>query len=265
MTEAQWLSSTNPHEMLAFLNEMRPKGFGAVLCKIGLRQSKINSRKLFLFACACCRRIWPLLVDERSRQAIETAELYADGLTGKNALHQALMSAKAASVDSVRPRVMVGEWQAAAQARAAEAVALTLDSADPADEAATWAKEAIRAWAAQGPTHEPAPASYLARKSKSTITPEAAWIAEGIAQCDLLYDLFSNPFRPPALDPAWRTPPVVKLADTIFRERAFSKLPELAKLLEQAGCKCPEILQHFRNNKEHVRGCWALDFLLGKK
>jgi hypothetical protein len=265
MTDAQWLSSTNPHEMLAFLSEMRPKGFAAVLCKIGLRQSKINSRKLLLFACACCRRILPLLVDERSRRAIETAELYADGLTGKRALHQATKVAKDASVDSVRPRVMVGEWQAAAQARAAEAVALTLDSADPADEAATWAKEAIRAWAAQGPTNEPAPYSYVTRKSKTTITPEAAWIAEGIAQCDLLYDLIGDPFRPPKLDPAWRAPPVVKLADTIYRERAFSKLPELAKLLEQAGCKCPDILQHCRNNKEHARGCWVLDFVLGKR
>ena len=135
-----------------------------------------------------------------------------------------LEAARAASLESVRPRVMMGEWQAAAQSRAAEAVAITLDSDDTADEAATWAKEAIRALGHPGADNEPVQLSYLPRKANHpAITPEAAWIAEGIAQCDLLYDLFGNLFHPPPLDPAWRTPPVVKLADTIFRERALQQ------------------------------------------
>jgi hypothetical protein len=49
----------------------------------------VTDRKLCLFGCACCRRIWRFVVDDRSRLAVERAELYVDGLISAKELEMA--------------------------------------------------------------------------------------------------------------------------------------------------------------------------------
>jgi hypothetical protein len=81
----------------------------------------------------------------------------------------------------------------------------------------------------------------------------------------LIREVFGNPFRPVAFDPAWRTTDVVLLASGIYDEKAFDRMPILADALQDAGCDSEAILSHCRDpNQVHVRGCWVVDLVLGK-
>jgi hypothetical protein len=87
------------------------------------------------------------------------------------------------------------------------------------------------------------------------------------AQMALLRDVVGNPFRPvtiPDAVQAWDGGAVVKLAQAIHDGRTFADLPVLADALEDAGCSDDAILSHLRSAGPHVRGCWALDALLGR-
>jgi hypothetical protein len=83
------------------------------------------------------------------------------------------------------------------------------------------------------------------------------------AQCHLLRELI--PFRPIARDPSWLTSDVLLLARGIYDEKAFDRMPILADALQDAGCENVDVLSHCRDSGEHVRGCWVVDLLLGKK
>ncbi|MBL8793270.1 MAG: hypothetical protein JNM56_05145 [Planctomycetia bacterium] len=80
-----------------------------------------------------------------------------------------------------------------------------------------------------------------------------------------LRDVFGNPFQPMTVDPAWRTSTVSSLAQAIYHERAFDRLPILGDALEDTGCDNADILNHCRQPGDHVRGCWCVDLLLGKR
>src|SRR4051812_38152505 len=60
MTKSEWLSTLVP--VVVFQN----------------LKGKPSARKMRLAAVACCRRIWHLLEDERSKASVEAAEQYAD-------------------------------------------------------------------------------------------------------------------------------------------------------------------------------------------
>jgi hypothetical protein len=78
-------------------------------------------------------------------------------------------------------------------------------------------------------------------------------------------DIFGNPYRTITVDPSWLTSTVVALATGIYQDRAFDRMPILADALQDAGCENVDILNHCRGEGVHVRGCWVVDSILGKK
>ena len=91
------------------------------------------------------------------------------------------------------------------------------------------------------------------------------WHAELSAVCDLIRDIFGNPFRPVEFSPEWRTDTALSLARQMYDSREFSAMPILADALQDAGCENDDILSHCRDaNQVHVRGCCVLDLVLGK-
>ena len=85
------------------------------------------------------------------------------------------------------------------------------------------------------------------------------------ARVAFIRDIFGNPFRPVAADPAWLTPAVRSIAAGIYEGGAFDRLPVLADALQEAGCANADMLLHCRTPAEHVRGCWVVDLVLGKE
>jgi hypothetical protein len=91
-------------------------------------------------------------------------------------------------------------------------------------------------------------------------------------QATLLRDIFVNPFRPPAFNPSCLTPQIIALAQAAYDERVLPQgnlddalLRVLGDALEEAGCDQADILEHLHGPGPHVRGCWAVDTVLGKK
>src|SRR5262249_16866737 len=84
------------------------------------------------------------------------------------------------------------------------------------------------------------------------------------AQAGPLRGILGNPFRPVAVDPAWRTSTAVALAKHMYESRDFSPMPILADALHDAGCDSEDILTHCRGPGQHAGGCWVVDMVLGK-
>jgi hypothetical protein len=73
------------------------------------------------------------------------------------------------------------------------------------------------------------------------------------------------PFRPVCFSPSRRTSIVLSLAQTIYDEKQFDRMPILGDAIEDAGCTSQEILNHCRQPGAHVKGCWVIDLILEKK
>jgi hypothetical protein len=189
-----------------------------------------------LFAVGCCRRKWKYFTDERTQRAVETAERFAEGEGTLGDLDYASQQVQAAFY----------EWRSK-QGRQGLIVRISFACLG-------LVRSRLDLWQVTTSTSGIPINSARARK------------LDGIQQCELIREIFGNPFRPITFSPAWRTTDVMLLANGIYAERAFDRMPILADALQDAGCDSDAILNHLRDaNATHVRGCWALDLVLGKE
>jgi hypothetical protein len=244
MTEREWQTCADPKPMLKFL---RGKG---------------SDRKLRLFAVACHERIWHFLNDkEDCRKTIQFAERFADGLATRNELHGRAWG-KPGSVFSV---VLYKAWDAAKNslefgAGAAKEAVLRMDPEKykEREDALNAAWENHRLGEAMQIADAAMPTEWMAKGI-------SAWTEERSGQCELLREILGSlSFRSLNLDPSSLAPNVKVVAQAIYDDRAFERMPELADALEEAGCDNEEILSHCRGLGPHVRGCWVVDLVLGK-
>lgn len=190
-------------------------------------EPKTSDRKARLFACGLGRSLWPYLGDDRSRQVVNVAEKHADGF----ATNEELAAAREAALD--------------AQKGAASRTASSVGDRWP------WQGARMMVVAIQQ--------AHMDRASND-------WSGNLICRSQsLIHCIFDNPFHPVLIDPAWLTSTVTSLAQAIYTDRSFNRMPILADALEDAGCTSQDILDHCRQPGEHVRGCWVVDRLLGKE
>ncbi len=250
MTEAEWLACADPAPMLEFL------------------RGKASDRKLRLFACGC---FYPVrnFFSKVTQKAVEVAERFADGKGSPEELNQAFRLARGARKD----------WRYVQRFRLSQS---------PWDMAGWWADDAARTLANDalnqaGRTLRTRTAVGLEAKQKERRKGaqarkiyEDAWWPERKAQADLLRELFGNPFRPspplPLAILAWNDRTIPRIAEAIYEERQMpagtldtARLGILADALLDAGCEDDELICHCRSEGPHVRGCWAVDLILGKE
>ncbi len=239
MTEAEWLSSADLHQMMDFVAR------------------RVSKRKLLLFACACSQRIEQFMTDVRSRDAVRMIEIFAD-TDNSDLLVLAQAQAKAAYY-SVYQLAIAEVPHGPSLSHAA-----LLDALTPGLAQSYRAAHAVTQFRASGPH---AMAWYVAYFS-TQLFGENGWEAQQGHLVGLLRHIIGNLFRPARIDPTlllWNDGTVRKIAQAIYDERAFERLPILADALEDAGCDNADILNHCRQPGVHVRGCWVVDLLLGKQ
>jgi hypothetical protein len=257
MTESEWLAYKDPESLESYLWQSLPKG-----------QTRLNFRKLGLFCVACCRRIWPLLIDERSRRAVECFENHLDQLPNHIIDEEVIADAMAAE-DHLRELYIQNPGHlTAAYLIATETVYILIQELSlGCSRAAVQKSTASALTRSQMRPDQPHRMLDLCGDGSGVNfdVPQPSPATDELqAQANLLRDIFGNPFHPVIIDPSWQSNNVLELARNIYQEKAFDGIPVLADALEESGCNGTQLLDHCRQPKSHVRGCWAIDLILGK-
>jgi hypothetical protein len=226
MTEDEWLACEEPVRLLECV------------------RTQATNRNERLLVCAACRAVWSHLTNPKSREAVEVAERFADGIVSATALAEAEWRAEAAWFKTTE----IAERSRREQRLIERGLLSEQDVSFDAQSAAKQERAAALA--------------YWATESKPSffVYARPGDIASEVIRC-----IFGNPFRPVAFDPSWRTDTAVALAGQMYESRDFGAMPILADALQDAGCDSADVLGHCRGTGPHVRGCWVVDLVLGKQ
>ncbi len=234
MTEAEWLKCTDPRPMLEFLH------------------GKASDRKLRLFALACFRPYRFMLVPE-TLEALEVAERLAEGtispLERKRARERAFHAGRSLDRSLAHRR---------GPAKHCVTSLLSRDAYD----AAFCVAHAARNIGVLSKKDWPAEALEMTEWGPRIVDWSAGKREQESLQAGLLREIFGNPFRAVSIDRSRLTPGSVMLARSIYEDQAFGHVPELVESLTLER-DAPELMAHLTEPGPHIRGCWALDLILG--
>jgi hypothetical protein len=243
MNEQEWLACTDPTLMLDCL------------------QGRVSERKVRLFASACCRLVWYLLQDERSRKAVEFTERHVDVCSIREQRAHVVSEASSACADASK-----SFNDAACNCKTGGEDASVV-------ELSILAGAAGAAWTAAKPTmfDDCIVVAWQTAKGVKGCLKAVNKNATDDGILHRLQDIFGNPFRSVYLNTSWLTPTVVALAQAAYDNRTLpdgtlnnERLAMLADALDEASCMDSDILGHLRGSCPHVRGCHVLDLLLAK-
>jgi hypothetical protein len=247
MTESDWLTTTTrPADMLRHV------------------RAKASARKLQLISCGCARLVEQHL-SKRQRQLLETIERHADASGDRGEYDSAVGECRQAYLDADRRRRYA--WVASEPEDTPEHAVCTLMQAVVSAPAAEALQRTIE-W-----TRTTAQRATERANTRNVFYP---WLESKV--CGLFREVIGNPFAERVVvGPGWeRSGGVVAgwmtrvgetarlIAAGVQAEQAFDRLPILADALEDDGCTDAELLAHLRGPGPHVRGCWAVDVVLGK-
>jgi hypothetical protein len=190
MNQQEWKDSVDPAPMLWFARDAA------------------SEMELRLFACACCRRVWHLLIDGRSRRAVEVAERYARGKAGVAEMRRARWRAEEAEHEAQQAEYVAEavagfcytERYCVVQARYYAAIAATRAVADNLRTCVRRRGPGSHGWAASARVSAVAACAYEYLGDRSEVLPEfisgptrAAGDAERLAQAVLLREIIAFP------------------------------------------------------------------------
>lgn len=281
MTEQEWLTCEDPRKMLSsysVLGEGKPRVIVAGTYQEADRSEgiRISDRKLRLFACGCARQGLLAHPDKRDLKMVKAAEQHADDGNQEpfDSAHEFYERSTVFHHSETWLLTMRCFWSAR-----------------------YIVEEVERSYPYLAPTVQ---ANILRDIIGNPWRPLGVW---GGDLSGNLFHWLVGPGAV-SVSPPWLTPTVLAIASHAYDKRDYEALPILADALEESGCESEDLLRHLRGQERctkclgtgtcgpswdgedssylcacgdgkgsgwiplcgpHVRGCWALDLLLGKE